>query len=337
MFANQSLSPYYILMHSFDLVSIGNIVIDIFLNISDAEKHLRVNEKNELVLKLGDKIHLEKYSFSLGGDASNVAIGASRLGHSSALMAETGFDEFLLKITKTLEKEGVDTSRLTRGQEKESAFSVILNFKGDRIIFQEDRKREHNFDFTNVDAKVLYLTSLGYEWKKVYENALKFAQEKGTVLVLNPGVYQIENIKLLENVLKRCDLIFLNKEEAEVILEVSQADLESLCKGIKNLGPKEVVITNGKEGACLLDENSNFFKSGIIQGEVVERTGAGDAFASGFVSAMLYEMSPEQKLFWGSANAASAVSKLGAIEGLLTKEEMEEKEKELTDFKVERS
>ena len=74
MFANQSLSPYYILMHSFDLVSIGNIVIDIFLNISDAEKHLRVNEKNELVLKLGDKIHLEKYNFSLGGDASNVAI-----------------------------------------------------------------------------------------------------------------------------------------------------------------------------------------------------------------------------------------------------------------------
>ena len=233
----------------------------------------------------------------------------------------------------------MDTSHLTRGADGESAFSVILNFKGDRVIFAEDKIREHNFDFQNLSAKVIYLTSLGREWQKVYENALNLATGQ-TILVLNPGMYQIENIKLLEEIFKRCDLIFLNKEEAEVILEVNQADLESLCKGIKNLGPKEVVITNGKEGACLLNENSNFFKSGIIQGEVVERTGAGDAFASGFVSAMLYEMSPEQKLFWGSANAASAVSKLGAIEGLLTKEEMEEmeeKEKELTDFKVERS
>src|SRR3989344_8832392 len=138
-------------MHSFDLLSIGNVIVDIFLNISGAEKHFKVNENGELQIRLGDKIHLEKYTFSLGGDASNVAVGASRLGHSSSLVAETGYDEFLIKIQKTLEKEGGDISRLTRGQVAESAFSVILNFKGDRIIFAEDRIREHNFDFQNLE------------------------------------------------------------------------------------------------------------------------------------------------------------------------------------------
>ncbi|MEK9178732.1 MAG: carbohydrate kinase family protein [Patescibacteria group bacterium] len=323
-------------MHSFDLVTVGNVIVDIFLNVSDAGKHLKINEKNELILELGDKIHLEKYNFSLGGDASNVAIGASRLGLNSCLIAETGYDEFLGKIQKTLEKEGVDTSRLTRGEVAESAFSVILNFKGDRVIFAEDRIREHNFDFQNLSTRVVYLTSLGREWQKAYEKALKFAQENQTIFVLNPGMYQIENIKLLDVILKRCDLIFLNSQEAQTILNQTNTDLKKLAFQIKELGPKEVVITDGENGACFLDKNSAFYKSPMIQGEVVERTGAGDAFASGFVSAVFYGKTPEERLFWGSLNAASAISKLGAIEGLLTKEEMEEKEKEFANFRVEK-
>ncbi|EKD86905.1 MAG: hypothetical protein ACD_37C00106G0002, partial [uncultured bacterium] len=206
-------------MHSFDLLSIGNVTVDIFLSIPDASEHFSVTANKELVLKIGDKIHLEKYDISLGGDASNVAIGVGRLGFSTTLAAETGYDEFLPKITKTLEKEGVDQSLLRRGQEKESCFSVIINYKGDRIIFAEERQREHKFDFTQIETKIVYLTSLGKQWIDAYEKALLFAEQNSSRLIFNPGAHQIEEKnEIIGKVLKRCDLIFLNKEEAKTIL-----------------------------------------------------------------------------------------------------------------------
>lgn len=323
-------------MRSFDLLSIGNVTVDIFLSIPDANEHFGITANKELVLKIGDKIHLEKYDISIGGDASNVAIGVARLGFSTTLAAETGYDEFLPKITKTLEKEGVDQSLLRRGEEKESCFSVIINYKGDRIIFAEERQREHKFDFTEIEAKTVYLTSLGKQWIDAYEKALLFAEQNYSKLIFNPGAHQIEEKnEIVGKILKRCDLIFLNKEEAELLIGENPLEIRELVQKIKAIGPKEVVITNGAEGSYFLDSRGVLHKAGLIHTEVVERTGAGDAFASGFISAMLNGLSSEERLFWGSANSASVIGQLGAIAGLLSKEEMDQRKNSITNFKVE--
>ena len=123
-------------MGEVDVICVGNVLIDIFLRIEDENKHLSLNAQKEILIKLGDKIPVDKHEFSIGGNAANTSIGLARLGHVVSLAAETGYDEFLGKITKTLEIEGVNQSLLRRAERRDSSFSVILNYKGDRTIFK---------------------------------------------------------------------------------------------------------------------------------------------------------------------------------------------------------
>lgn len=68
-------------MLSFDVVCVGNAKIDAFLSIHEASQHLRLNkDTNELCIKSGEKIAVDKCEFLLGGNAANVAVGLSRLG-----------------------------------------------------------------------------------------------------------------------------------------------------------------------------------------------------------------------------------------------------------------
>ena len=84
-------------------------------------------------------------------------------------------------------------------------------------------------------------------------------------------------------------------------------------------------MTNGKHGAHFLDEKGNFKTRELVSGKVVERTGAGDLFAAGFLGAVIHGESLETAMSWGSVNAASVVGQVGAEAGLLTKEKMQEK------------
>ena len=123
----------------------------------------------------------------------------------------------------------------------------------------------------------------------------------------------------------------MNKEEAELLLhdkettEHEESYLKELLTKIHTLGPKIIVLTDGKRGSYALDDKGDFHHQGIHEGEVVERTGAGDAYTSGFLAASLYGLSLPIAMEWGSWNATGVVSKIGAQAGLLTKEEMEKK------------
>jgi sugar/nucleoside kinase (ribokinase family) len=113
--------------------------------------------------------------------------------------------------------------------------------------------------------------------------------------------------------------------------ETINHDLEyvkELLIKVKKLGPKIVVITDGKKGSYAMDEQGNFHHEGMHDSEVVERTGAGDGYTAGFIAARLHSLPVTEAMDWGSWNAASVVSKIGAEAGLLTKEEMEQRVKD---------
>ncbi len=97
----------------------------------------------------------------------------------------------------------------------------------------------------------------------------------------------------------------------------------TLAESIKPLGPRIVVITNGEEGAYCLDQENNWWFMPALNTKAFERTGAGDAFASGFLSAIFYQQPIEVALAWGAINASSVVTQIGAHAGLLTREEIE--------------
>src|SRR3989338_11586108 len=134
------------LHYDFDVICVGNAKIDSFLTLREANNHLRLlEETNELCIKFGEKIAVDKAEILLGGNAANVSVGTSRLGLNTVIVAEIGKDEFAQKIINTLSKENVNTSNILQTEGRQSSFSTIINYKGVRTIFSEHVKRLHNF------------------------------------------------------------------------------------------------------------------------------------------------------------------------------------------------
>mgnify|MGYP001562364938 FL=1 len=90
-------------MDLFDVVTIGNAKIDIFLQVHDTNKHFRLDPNTgELCVKSGDKALIDQAYFLIGGNAANVSVGIVRAGFRTAIVAEIGSDEFADKIIKIL-------------------------------------------------------------------------------------------------------------------------------------------------------------------------------------------------------------------------------------------
>ena len=321
-------------MNSFDFVAVGNATLDIFLWIHESNKHFRVDPKtHELCIKAGDKALVDNAYLMTGGNAANVSVGLSRMGFKTAIIAEIGEDEFAQKIINSLAEEGVSEAFLQKTHNKSSSFSVIINYKRERTIFEETVEREHNFAFENISAKWVYLTALSEKWGGAYKRTLEFAKNNNVKLAFNPGTLQLDSeVEFTEDVIKNSEIVFLNKEEAAKICNTAVINEENfireLLSQIKNKGAKTVVITDGTNGSFLIDDHNNIFSYKAIDVNIVERTGAGDGYASGFLSAVLSGKNYQTAMKWGSENAASVIGKVGATAGLLRIEEMEKIENE---------
>lgn len=308
--------------------------MDAFMTLDDTHDRYHFDSKTgELCFRHGEKINVARYDFSMGGNATNVAVGLARLGFKATICSEIGDDEMSIQVRNSLAKENIERLFMVQVPGRTN-FSVIINYKGERTIFSEHFERENNFEVIDATAKYLYITSLGKKWYHAYKNALEFARSHGAKIAFNPGNPQFKDGKeVVEEVLQNTEILFLNKEEAELLLfrhygekdDDTDGYLERLAHKLQKLGPKIVVLTNGKDGSYCLDADGTFHKKDMEPGEPVERTGAGDAYTAGFLAAILHELSIPEAMQWGSHNAASVVSKIGAEAGLLTKIEMEER------------
>lgn len=314
------------MVSTFDVIAIGRVTIDAFLTIDEKNKHFKIDQKKkELTVKFGDKALVDKVDFLPGGNAANVGVGLSRLGIRTAVVAEVGEDDFAKRVIVNLESEKVDSS-LVVSSNKQTDFSVVINTLGERTIFCEDLEREHDFDFSRVHCNWIYLTSLTKKWMNAYEKALELSLRSGAKIAFNPGTSQIDaGYNFLAKILKRTEILFVNKEEAEKIVKSRHdsfsGDIKDLLLEISKFGVKSVVITDGINGSYVYQQGK-FAEKNDIKDKAVERTGAGDSYAAGFLAAYIKEMNLKSCIEWGTTNAASVVSRVGAQPGLLRREEM---------------
>lgn len=322
-----------------DVVCVGDATIDAFLSIHEASLHCRLNEKDcelcqvpdgtWLCLKYGEKIPVDSFKLSLGGIAGNVSVGLSRMGLKSALCAEIGDDELSQKIENDLKKENVNTELLLKTKGETASLAIGINFKGERTLLVGHVKRKHNFNFDGVSARWLYLGGLGEEWQEPYKKVLDYAQKNNLRLAFTPGSSQLEELnETAFEVLKKTEVLLVNKTEGEVIgkkRNEQENDPSKILVQLQQLGPKIVVITDGKNGSLAIDKDGKVYSLGIFPCNVVEKTGAGDAYASGFLGAVLSEKNVEEAMRWGAVNASSVIEHVGAQKGLLTKEEIEQR------------
>lgn len=318
---------------AFDLISIGDATIDNFVQIHDAEVKCDLNKINcKLCVEYGDKIPVDYLTHLVAGNGANNAVGAVRLKLKTALYVNVGSDPAGRQILDKLKEEGVDTRYVSVNEGMESNLSTVLSFKGERTIFvyhQNWQYRLPDLDF----AKWVYFTSLSpsFTQSNLLGELGAYLERTGSKIFYNPGTYQIKTgIKKYPKILALTEVFIVNCEEAKKVLGFSEKEnpaIKKLLKGIADLGPKMVIITNGKEGSFGFD-GEKFYQMGIFPGELVEMTGAGDAYATGFLSGLFYREDLKEAMRWGAANGASVVEQIGSLAGLLNYNQMQEKLKE---------
>ncbi|HXS14535.1 MAG TPA: carbohydrate kinase family protein [Candidatus Saccharimonadales bacterium] len=320
-------------MQVFDVVCVGDSVLDVFMTAGQSDYVKYDKESDKLILHAGSKVLIDTAGFTLGGNASNVAVGLSRLGFHVSLVAEHGDDEFAQKIRKGLLSENVslDATKVTPGAP--STFSAGITIGGERTLFIHHVKREHQLSLDNLQAEWVYLTSMGEEWEEMYRKVLEYVKTSGAKLAFNPGSAQMKaGYESFKDVVSMSDILFVNRDEAEEILygklrrQEEKESTESLLFRVQRMGPKMVVITDGENGSYVLDSANQIFHEGIVSGKVkIGKTGVGDSYASGFLGAVMSGKDTQTAMQWGTHNAGAVLEHIGAQTNLLTKDELEKR------------
>lgn len=320
--------------NKFDLIVIGDSTVDTFIKIHDATVECDINhEECKICIKYGDKIPVDSIGQSVAGNAANVAIGATKLGLKSAIYTNLGDDQDGNLIVQTFQKNKVFEDYVVFNQGKNSNLSVVLTYQGERTIFVYHQSWYYQLpNFAN--SSWVYLTSVAQSFSEsnLLDEVCHYINKSKAKLVFAPGTYQLKaNIKRYPKILERCEFLIVNQEEAKRILEIDLAqtvDVRDLLAKLLLLGPKIVVITDGAEGSYATDGQRNL-RAGILPVRVVEKTGAGDAYSSALLAAFFGGLPLEEAMIWGTINAAQVISKLGPLNGLLTKEELVKQRKDI--------
>lgn len=316
---------------SYDVVTVGNALYDILLTLEDVNEHYHIDPNEQMLcLKMGEKIPARTATLSTGGGACRIAIALSRLSKKTTVFAALGKDALSESIISMLVEENVDTSYLSKILPITS-LAMGLSCKGERTLFTYHNETQSDFDFSGVLADWVYLAALGGEWEEGHQQVVEFVRTNNLKLAFNPGESQFtKGTASFLPTLKITDILFVNKEEAEKIVEGKTDNIDALLKTLQSFGPKRVAITDGKRGSFSIDTDGSMYRLPIMDEPVVEKTGAGDAYAAGFLFAILSNQPMPVAMQWGTALAASVVSKIGGHHGLLTAAELEEMVKKPT-------
>lgn len=311
----------------FDLITIGDSTIDTFIKIHDATVECDINHRDcKICISYGSKIPVDAIAHGVAGNAANVAVGVSRLDLKTAIYTNLGDDEHGRTIRATLEQERVDPDYIKVNPGKESNLSVVLTFKGERTIFVYHQ--DWHYQLPNLEPCAwVYLTSLAETFtnSNIINEVASYVGKAGAKLAFGPGTFQLKaDVKKYPKLLEKCAVLFVNMEEAKQILEIDpQETLEvrDILSKLLFLGPKIVVVTDGANGSYATD-GQKYLKAGIFPTQLIEKTGAGDGYASGFLAALFYIEPIEEAMIWGTINASHVISVVGPQRGLMTKDEL---------------
>ncbi len=314
----------------YDIITFGSAITDIFLRLKKESYQIHQDnlEKNKaLCFSLGSKFFIDRMKRASGGGGTNTACTFANQGFKVAFCGKIGRDRKGKAILKELKDFGVGLKLVKRDKRHPTAFSLILSpWLEERTILMR-RGACHYFSEKDIPwqkikkTKWFYLAPLNGQSAKVSRQLVEFAEKNGIKTAVNLGKSQLKlDREILGSILRKINVLILNIEEAALLSGLAKEKEKEIIKELVALTPAIVVITKGKNGSIVSD-NRNFYEAGIVPAEIIEKTGAGDAFGSGFVSGFLEKNDIEYAVQLATANAAGCISKIGAKNGLLKKKE----------------
>jgi len=315
----------------YDFVAIGDITIDAFIQLSkqDATVLCDIEDKPcQLVMDFGSKLPYEDVTVvNAVGNAPNASVSAHRLGLTSALVTNLGHDRNGKDCLTTLRNEGVHTDFVKVHENKKTNYHYVLRYGAERTILIKHEEYPYQLPNFKTPPRYIYFSSIGENGVDFHHTIASYVkQNPETKLVFQPGTFQIRlGHEAIRDIYEVCEIFFCNKQEAEKILGVGETSVPELLRGISKLGPKIPVITDGPNGAFALDGDDVWFIPMYPDPkEPVDRTGAGDSFSSTFTAALAAGHDVKTALTWGPISSMSVVQYIGAQEGLLSKEKLDE-------------
>lgn len=316
-------------MEEFDFIAIGDITTDEFIQLRKdrAVVNTDLSGRDVLSMYFGDKLEYEgAVNVPAVGNSPNAAVSAKRLGLKTGLVCDVGDDAGGQEIIDWLQREGVNTQFVDVQAGKETNHHYVLRYGPERTILIKHETYEYVVPDMGT-PKWVYFSSVGEHGVQYHHDVAAYVRSHpGTKLAFQPGSFQILlGTEALKDVYEVCETLFCNKEEAQQILKTKERDITALLNGIKALGPTIPVITDGPRGAyALADDGVWHMPMYPDPAPPVDRTGAGDAFASTFTSALALGLDIPTALRWGPINSMSVVQYIGAQEGLLTRTKIED-------------
>lgn len=316
----------------YDFVAFGDIVVDAFIQLNidqaDVSKDMDTGRKT-LHMPFGSKLPYDDVTVvNAVGNSPNAAVSAHRLGLNTALVTNVGKDSLGKDCLDALRQEGVHTDYVKVHEGKKTNYHFVLRYGPERTILINHEHYPYIIpDFAEA-PRYIYFSSIGehgVDFHFTMADYLKANPE--TKLVFQPGTFQIKlGPEKLKELYEVTEIFFCNKEEAQEILGSDEQNVPALIREFKKLGPKMPVITDGPEGAYVVDEDDQAWHMPMYPDPAppVDRTGAGDSFSSTFTSAIALGKTPAEALSWGPINSMSVVQHIGAQKGLLKMDELQE-------------
>ena len=309
-----------------DLVGIGNAIVDIIVNVED--KFLEINNLQKGSMNLIDINRskdildrcdvLKKVS---GGSAANTVVALANLGNNVEFIGRVKDDKFGGFFASDIKASGTIFQMKPVISLEESAHSIILitpdaqrtmcTYLGASVEFEQQ-----NINFKSIQtSKYLYLE--GYLWdaekaKLAFLEAAKIAKESNTEIILSlSDSFCVERhresfLKLIKNFV---DILFCNESELKSLFE--KDDLDNCIEDVKSIC-KLSVITLGKKGSLIINNESIQGIKPYIFGEIIDTTGAGDIYAGGFIHGLINGYSLKNCGIFGSICAGHIITKIGS-------------------------
>lgn len=310
------------------VLAIGDIFTDAFIKLRDDSARIDTDEDGtkRLSLPYGSKPAYDHVDIVKSvGPSPNAAVSMSRLGISTQLMAWIGDDQPGKEALEHLDEERVGTANMVTEQGVKTSYWYVLWYQADRTMLVKSEPYAYEWTDPVEEPEWIYLSYIGEDSWPLHEKLVAYLEAHPNVkLVFQPGTFHFKwGIDKVRELYKHAHLIVMNREEAMEVTGKGYDSIRELANGLHDLGPHIVVITDGPNGSYA----SYDFKLVTIPNypdpaPPLDRTGAGDAFASTIVAALAKGESMDTALTWAPVNSASVVQQLGAQAGLLRIDEL---------------
>lgn len=307
---------------------IGSAVLDVLVKSSGLKVMKSHQVKGGLALAeiYGGKSEAEDLVLETGGAGTNVAVGLSKLGTTTALISRVGSDLVKERVFDQMNIYGIETSMIQVSQKGRSGTSVVLIAPdGGRSILtfrgESGRIEKEKIDWEKVArSDWVHVAALGGEMN-LAEDIIEFCSKEGIKVSWNPGKKEIEMKERLKTLLPKVETLILNRMEASILLGHDYEKLKEMNKRLLDYGVAISIITDGKRGVGV-GSKEGFLKMTAFKTKSTDDTGAGDAFCSAYVASRLMDDPLVDCVKAGLANGASVVKEIGAKAGLLDKRGM---------------